>query len=290
MIGALAIAAATAAAWPPAGALEQVPAKRYQVVRDVVYGDGEGVPLKLDLYLPMKKPKRPMPLVVFIHGGGWEAGDKSMGHGGAYAARGWAFASVGYRLSPRYRFPTFLHDVKCAVRYLRAHAKAHGTDPGHIGVWGQSAGGHLALMLGLTAGEPAFEGRGGWAGASSRVQAIVDMFGPTDLQAPNWPAPLQATIRRGFGPTEPELRFGSPMTYLRRDLPPTLVLHGRQDPVVPLDQSQRLVQRLKALKAPVDFVLVEQAGHAFGPTTRPTGDQLDARVAAFFTRWLAPAR
>jgi acetyl esterase/lipase len=172
-----------AAVQPARGAGEAPP--DVQFTRDLVYGHGGEEELKLDLARPANPNAKRLPCVVFIHGGAWSAGQR-----GAHdedirrmAGLGYVAATVDYRLAPTHRFPAQVQDVKCAVRYLRAHAEQYGLDPDRIAAWGVSAGAHLALMLGVTQKSDGLEGDGGWPEQSSAVQAVVAFYPRTDLTA-----------------------------------------------------------------------------------------------------------
>lgn len=262
---------------------QQVPAD-VEVIRDVEYGKGGGVSLKLDIIRPTTQPKDPMPVVVFIHGGGWSAGDKEGGiqHLTPLARKGYFTATINYRLTGIAPFPAQIEDCKCAIRWMRAHAKQYNADPRRIGVWGGSAGGHLVALLGTSAGVRELEGTGGWPGYSSRVQAVCDWFGPTDFLY--WAeevtkkgidiAKLENEVAGGaisklfggpFSSKQDLARQASPITYVSKDDPPFLIMHGDQDNLVPPSQSQVFHDALK--KAGVDSTLkiLEGAGHGFGP-------------------------
>src|SRR3954451_7438253 len=182
------------AAAPPARGAGEAPAD-VQFTRDVVFGKGGGEELKLNLARPADAARKRLPCVVFIHGGAWSAGDRAA-HADdirRLAALGYVAATGDYRLAPKHPFPAQVQDVKCAVRFLRAHAEPYGLDPDHIGAWGVSAGGHLALMLGVTQKEDGLEGDGGWPEQSSAVQAVIAFYPRTDLTAGDFiPAVRQA--------------------------------------------------------------------------------------------------
>ncbi len=154
-----------------------------KLLHDVKYGESGGVPLLMNITIPDHAPKKPVPVVVFYHGGGWSGGTREdmMSRCPLVTQLGYVGASVEYRLSAVAPFPAQIQDSKCAVRYLRANAAKYGIDPNRIAVWGCSAGGHLAALMGLTEGIGEFEGDGGYPNASSRVQMVIDCFGPTDF-------------------------------------------------------------------------------------------------------------
>jgi acetyl esterase/lipase len=148
--------------------------------RNIVYATPNGIPLTLDLYLP-RNAAQPPPVLIWIHGGGWEGGSKENGCPVSLAQTGFAYASINYRLSEQAIFPAQIYDCKAAVRWVRAHASEYRYNADKIGVVGASAGGHLAALLGTTNDEPQFEGNEGNPGVSSSVQAVVDYFGPSDF-------------------------------------------------------------------------------------------------------------
>src|SRR4051794_10257244 len=160
-----------------------------QFTRDVVFGKGGGEDLKLNLARPTRPYAKGLPCVVFIHGGAWSAGDRAAHDADIrpMAEHGYVGVTVDYRLAPKHRFPAQVEDVKCAVRFLRAHAEQYGIDPDRIAVWGVSAGAHLALMLGVTQKEDGLEGDGGWPEQSSAVQAVVAFYPRTDLAGADFP-------------------------------------------------------------------------------------------------------
>ena len=154
-----------------------------KALRDIPYVESGHARNRLDLYLP-EKVDHPLPIVVWIHGGGWQAGNKGQRCPAIpLAAAGYAVASINYRLSQHALFPAQLEDCKAAIRWLRANAAQYHFDPKHVGVWGLSAGGHLAGLLGTTGGMKEFEGKGGNLDQSSRVQAVADWCGPMDFTA-----------------------------------------------------------------------------------------------------------
>ncbi len=260
---------------------------------DITYCTMDGVPLKMDLYFPEKSQGTAQALIYF-HGGSFTSGDKRKGSGvidiPAMTARGYAVAAVNYRLMPDHRFPAEVLDGKCAIRFLRAHAIEYNLRVDKMGIWGGSAGGHLATMIGLTDGEPDFEA-GEYLEQSSRVDVVVEMFGPTDLTLPmSW---LQRLImRRAFGTDDPKAEIllqASPVRYVTKNTPPFLILHGEQDSAVPLEQAQVFYQKLRDAGNTVTLVSVKNANHNFKPTggaIQPTRQEISTQMADFFDRWL----
>src|SRR5688500_8356086 len=179
---ALAAPAAAQPKPPPGPAAAALPAG-VTIERDIAYvphGDPSQV---LDIYLPKEKPSKPLPLVVWIHGGGWKGGSKANAPSAAMVPMGYIAASVEYRFSQKAVFPAQLQDCKAAIRWLRANSKKYNIDPERIGVWGSSAGGHLVALLGTTGGSKDFPPIGGNEDQSDRVQAVCDFFGPADFTA-----------------------------------------------------------------------------------------------------------
>lgn len=261
------------------------------VLRDIEYAHVGAKSLRLDLYLPRREPGARLPVVVWIHGGGWRGGDKGRTRAPHVLGEGYAVASIGYRLSQEATFPAQIHDCKAAIRWLRAHADRYGLDPERIGAWGSSAGGHLAALLGTSGGVAELEGTvGGNLEYSSRVQAVCDFFGPADLLAvlePGaWPSHASPTSAESLllgGPVAERVdlaRLASPVTHVSTDDPPFLIVHGDQDRVVPLDQSERLHRALTAAGVESTLHVVKGAGHGF----RDPG--VDALVGEFFDRHL----
>lgn len=280
----------------PTGPTPTPPARAEDVERSVTYCARDGVALLMDVYYPERRADR-MPVVLFLHAGAWVLGDKLNTGGiidfGELLARGYVVASIDYGLAPDFTFPAQIENVKCAVRYLRAEASQHSIDPERIGVWGASAGGHLAALLGVTAGDETFEGTGGHESQSSEVQAVVDLFGPADLEATGFVPDADNVARTvfgadGAGPSERLAQF-SPVRYVSTDDPPFLIIHGDVDGVVPLPQSQALVMKLQEAGVPVILVVVRNGGHGLTPGERPMdpdaesiqriiGDFLDAHL------------
>ncbi|NLV73076.1 MAG: alpha/beta hydrolase [Chloroflexi bacterium] len=267
---------------------------------DLVYGQADGKELLLDLYVPLN-PIRQVQLIVYVHGGGWAGLDR---HWCPYAmrmlAQEYAVASIDYRLIHQAPFPACLHDCKAAVRWLRANAAAYGYDPERIGAWGDSAGGHLVAMLGLTAGVADLEGDSGTPGISSAVQAVCNYYGPADLERlPGYPAdppwggePCWWQRFLGADPAvDPDVaRRASPVTYASRKAAPMLIVHGDKDTTVLLSQSVALYEALWQAGADVQLHVVHGGDHLsyeHRVTDLPwlTGE-VDQLVDAFFYRTL----
>ncbi|MEW6404428.1 MAG: alpha/beta hydrolase [Chloroflexota bacterium] len=255
---------------------------------DVTYCTVDGVDLKMDVYFPSAM-NGPAPAVVYVHGGGWRSGDKRSGVGTAEFSglntTGFVVFALNYRLAPDYRFPAMIEDVKCAVRSIRAHAAEYNIDPDRIGAFGGSAGGHLVAMLGTTDASAGFD-VGQYLEYSSRVHAVVDMFGPTDLTLQ---FSDEQTQRASHVFTEDQLVMASPVTYITPDDPPFLILQGDKDRVVPPEQSQVLYDRLVGGGVEAQLVMVENAGHGFNPVDgeiSPKRAELALMILSFFSQHL----
>ncbi len=293
-------AAPAATATPVARATTQlstaqtIEAKAGATYKDVTYCTPDGVAQKMDVLYPRTIGEKPLPVAVYIHGGGWTSGDKASGAGlldtREILARGYVVVSLNYRLAPEYKWPAQITDVKCAIRHLRANAGMYKIDPNKIGVWGGSAGGHLVTMLGTTDKSAGFD-VGEYLDQSSRVQVVVDEFGPADLPK-MFTANAQVVAGRIFGSTsrdDPILVKASPVTYITSDDPPFLILQGDQDQVVPMEQSQILHERLKAGGVQSTLVIVKNAGHGFTPdggAISPSRTELSKMIADFFDQYL----
>jgi acetyl esterase/lipase len=287
----------------PAGASppRDLPAGQMSTVE---YCRPERAPLAMDLYMPpaAARSERPAPVALYVHGGGlW--GDRKMyglgarqaNHEGALFtplllqlnARGFVVASIDYRLPPGTPWPAQIEDAKCAVRFLRAHAPGLGIDPGRIGVWGSSGGGHLSSLLGLTRPKAGFD-RGQYLDQSSAVQAVVDMFGIADLNDIDDAAPFARFILlTAFGSSTAVRRSASPITYATPGAPPFLILHGTEDTMIPSRQSAELAQRLQTADVPTTLVEVAGAEHSLTtPGQQPSPDELTATVVNFFVATL----
>ena len=218
---------------------------------NIEYGTGGERKLQLDLYLPKGRTEA-TPAIIFIHGGAWKGGKRSdmKFYCVKFAEKGYVTATVTYRLTGEAPFPAAVHDVKCAVRWLRAHAAQYQVDPKRIAVSGNSAGGHLSMMVGYS-DDPALEGNGGHDDISSRVSAVVNFYGPTDLTTDF--AKKQGVVEDFMGGKSfdeaPDLyKLASPLFHLTKDDPPTLIFHGTIDSTVPITQADKLAEELKELR------------------------------------------
>jgi len=240
------------------------------VYRDLPYVTNGHERQKLDLFLPRTGEK--LPLIIRIHGGAWLSGSKEGEWPQDYVRYGYAVARINYRLSQHAIFPAQIEDCKAAVRYLRANAQKYNLDPNRFGVWGPSAGGHLVAMLGTTGDVNEFD-VGENIGVSSRVQAVVDYFGPTDLLQMDAHRIPDGMVHNTADSPESKLIGGpvqdnpekaakaNPITYITKDDPPFLIIHGDKDPLVPHHQSELLEAALKKAGVPVTFYTVKGGGH-----------------------------
>jgi acetyl esterase/lipase len=238
--------------------------------RDLPYVTNGHERQRLDLYLP--RDGKDLPLIVYVHGGAWLGGSKANPVPLPYLADGYAVASINYRLSQHALFPAQIEDCKAAVRWLRLNAAQYGLDPNRFAAWGESAGGHLSAMLGTTADAKEFE-VGENLTASSRVQAVVDFFGPTDLlqmDAHRLPtgqvhdtadSPESKLVGGPIQENKDKVAKTNPITYVTQDDPPFLIVHGDADPLVPHHQSELLEAALKKAGVQVTFYTVKGGGH-----------------------------
>lgn len=265
-----------------------------EVARSIVTGTGGGRPMHIAIARPTKPDKSPMPVVLWVHGGGWRRGSYE-NLPDWLAGQGYLVGSVEYRLSEESKWPAQIEDCKLAVRWLRANAEQLNIDPNRIGCWGTSAGGHLVAMLGTTAGDPAFEGSGGCAGVSSAVQAVADYCGPSDFTAPEVLQKDKSRENMSFLLTksfeeDPDLwKQASPIFHVKAGAAPFLIMHGDSDKVVSPKQSERMADALKNAKLPVEYVSVKGGGHTFwrdGSAVEPNEEQIKTALLAFFEKHL----
>ena len=262
--------------------------------RDVTYCNSQ----TLDVYVPSSAATRPLPLAIFVHGAGLTAGDKGYLNPtflNALARAGFAVASLNYRLAtaslnyrfaPSYPFPAQIEDVKCGIRYLRAHAQAYDINPNKIFAFGTSYGGMLVALAALTGGHSNFD-VGPYITTSSAITAAVDMFGPADL--PGWISSQDFHI--AFGSNRANLVLASPVHYVTANAPPILIVQGTADTEVPESQSVELYRKLSASGDQTRLILVQQMGHMFAQAGSqpidPSLTQISADMVSWFERYRA---
>tara|TARA_R110002096_G_scaffold147671_33_gene307967 strand:- start:3920 stop:4789 length:870 start_codon:yes stop_codon:yes gene_type:complete len=247
-----------------------------ELLEKIAIAKPDGVELFLDLHMP--KGIEAPPLLLFIHGGGWQSGDRKRCRLNWVANHGYAVASVEYRLSSEALFPAQIHDCKGALRWLRANAGDYGYDASRVVVAGTSAGGHLAALMGTSGGVTDLEGTtAGHADQSSRVQGVIDYYGPSDFvkRSENQPAktdePEGGVYKLLGGPVKENLeaaRIASPATYISDDDPPLLIFHGDKDRTVFLDQSEWFAKLYGEAGLDVHLEVVNGSGHGWKRTPR----------------------
>lgn len=263
---------------------------RLRVLRDLPYVTNGHERQRLDLFLPADDGS-PRPLVVWVHGGGWEKGSKDGCPAKLMVARGYAVASIGYRLSQHATYPAQIEDCKAAIRWLRAHAQEYGLDPKRVGAWGASAGGHLVALLGTTGHLRDFD-VGEHLDQSSRVQCVLDWFGPADFLnygEPRWkgldfPRSVVGKLLGGGVSENPDrARRASPVYFVKPDAAPFLIMQGDKDNLVPLQQSELLHAALQKAGVESRLQVLPGAGHGGGAFTSVESLKL---MADFFDKHL----
>ncbi len=256
---------------------------------DLEYSNPDNQHLMVDLARP-SKGDGPFPAVLLIHGGGFRAGNRH-GYDGLcmrLAQNGYVAATVEYRLAPKYQFPAAVYDCKAAVRWLRANAAKFHIDPARVGVAGGSAGGHLALFLGVTGDVKKFDGDGGNPDQSSKVACVVSFYGPSDFTKSYGHSKDAAEVLPLFlgGDLEKEHRRhieASPLYWVTPDAPPTLCIHGTKDDYVAYEQAGWIVDKLKAADVEAELLTIEGAGHGFRGQDEEKAEQA---MIAFFDKHL----
>ncbi len=272
-------------------------------LQTITYCSPDNVPQLMDIYTPLQATgDAAMPLVEMVHGGGWTSGSKAtintiqpvpevpvalIG----LLSQGFVVTSINYRLAPQYRFPASIEDVKCSMRYLRAHATQYHIDPDRIGLMGSSAGGHLVSLAGL-AGSSAGWDVGEYTGQSSAVQAVIDMFGPEYLASGIGNPAIGAPGIFGFDPQA--LHLASPPRYIANTPntdPPFLILQGDKDRTVPPFHSLQFYNQLLVAGQPTILQMIQNAGHEFVPVPQntdiiPSADQISNMMIQFFVKYL----
>ena len=236
---------------------------------DVEYGKAGDVSLQMDIAQP-EKADGLRPCVVVIHGGGWRGGDRHAHTSICFqlAQRGYVAATISYRFAPAHTFPAQIEDAKCAVRFLRANAEKYQIDKERIGAIGASAGAHLSMLLGVMDEEDGLEGTGGSADESSKVQAVVSFFGPTDLAGDDTPEVTKGIIKDFLGGTAKEkadvYRQASPLIYVTSGDAPILLLQGTKDPLVPHSQAYKMADAMTEKRIPGRVIVYVGGAHGWG--------------------------
>lgn len=267
----------------PIGAVKA--GEEIQFDQGLEYSRPEGVSLQLNMARP-KNAKGPLPCILCIHGGGFRAGKRESYDNliRTLAGEGFAAVTISYRLAPQHRFPAAVHDTKAAVRWVRANAAKYGIDPLRIGVTGGSAGGHLAQFLGVTGGVEEFEGKGGNPGVSSRVNCVVNVYGPSDFTKSYGKSVDAAEVLPLFlgGNLETALEAhirSSTLNWVTPNASPTLCIHGTEDKYVAHEQAVWLVERLKKCGVEAELLTLQGAGHGFKGKDAEVADRA---LIAFF--------
>ncbi|MDP9237091.1 MAG: alpha/beta hydrolase [Chloroflexota bacterium] len=262
---------------------------RVTVERDVVFGRGGDRELKCNVYMPPQEGTD-RPSVLLVHGGGWVQGDRSQLHGyGILLGRiGYVCVATEYRLAPASKWPAQIQDVKAALRWMRANSGRLGIDPKKISVSGNSAGGHLSLMIAGTQNMAEFEGEGGNAGAGTEVAACIAFYPPARLYVDSDVQPLREELSFLFGRGYDieKARAASPITYASASFPPTLLIHGNKDELVPSEASFEMYRALHAAGVGVELHMYDGAPHGFDAIP-DFGRQCAAIMSLFLDRNVA---
>lgn len=262
-------------------------------VPNIEYSNPDGQHLQLDMARP-KTGDGPFPAIACIHGGGFRAGTRQ-GYDGLcirLAQQGYIAVTASYRLAPKYQFPAAIHDVKAAIRWLRANAKKYKIDPDRIGVTGGSAGGHLAQFLGVTADLKRFEGDGGNAEQSSQVACVVNYYGPSDFtksygKSVDAAEVLPLWLGGNLEQARPKHILASPLYWVTPNAAPTLCIHGTEDKYVAHEQAVWLIDKLKAAGVEAELLTLEGAGHGF---KGKDAEKAENAMLDFFAKRLAVSR
>jgi acetyl esterase/lipase len=268
----------------------QVIPGRVEVEEGVVFGRGGGRDLRCDVYTPPGGVPSNAPGLLIVHGGGWRDGDRTQLRGYAIRMARLGFVCVAneYRLLGESPWPAMIHDTKAALRWMRANHARLGVDPDRISVTGNSAGGHLSLLVAATPNLPEFEGDGGNPGVSTAVKAAIGFYPVTDfLDAAG--KPTVAPFLFGDRPQAEVARAASPITYVRADFPPTLFIHGNKDTVVDVGQSTSMYDALQRAGVPAELHVFAEQPHAFDAAL-PFARVCVEEMALFLERYVvAPA-
>ena len=267
----------------------------FKVMQDISYAGTDNARQTLDLALPIKRTSdKPLPVIAFIHGGGWRGGNKDGGLNrisGFLKSGNYAGVSIGYRLSNEAKWPAQIHDCKAAIRWVKANAVKHGLDGSKIAVHGTSAGGHLVAMLGTSASVKAMDGSiGAYTSQSTKVACVVDYFGPTNfLRMNDFESRIDHDAKgspEGLligGPVQDNKKktlTADPISYVSKEDSPFLIMHGTKDMAVPYNQSVILHSALKKIGVPSALLTVTGGGHGVG------GGVLNEHLQKFFDHHL----
>ncbi len=279
------------AVFSPAYAQETVPAG-VVFEKNIEYSNPDDQHLQLNVARP-KDGVGPFPAVICIHGGGFRAGTRESYNGLCLqlAERGYVAVTVSYRLSPKFQFPAAVHDVKAAVRWMRANAEKYQMDPDRIGTTGGSAGGHLAQFLGVTSGVKRFEGDGGNAEYSSHVKCVVNFYGPSDFTK-SYDASVDAkdVLPLFLGGNLEQERHrhieSSPLYWVTPEAAPTLFVHGTKDAYVAHEQAEWIVERMKAADVEATLMTIEDGDHGFRTSSPEVKEKIEKARFEFFEKHL----
>ena len=258
---------------------------RVAIEEGVVFGTGGGRDLRCDIFTPPGEGTN-RPAVLLVHGGGWSGGDRTQlkGYGILLGRHGFVSVACEYRLSGEAHWPAQIHDVKAALRWMRANSDRLGIDPSRIAVSGNSAGGHLVLMMGGTPNVAEFEGDGGNPGIDTSVSAVLSFYPPTEFGAPD---ALSGAVSALMGPNaEAEaVRKAAPMAWANAEFPPTAFFHGTKDELVPVEASLKMYRALSAAGVSAELHVYADQPHAFdGPAA--FGRQCAEIMALFLKRYV----
>lgn len=260
--------------------------RRVTIEEGVVVGTGGGRDLHADVFTPPGLVQD-APAVLLVHGGGWRTGDRTQlrGYGVLLGREGYVCVACEYRLTPEASWPDHIHDVKAALRWMRANASKLGIDPSRIAIEGNSAGAHLALLAAGTANLPEFEGEGGNPGVGTEVAAAIGVYAPTAFYLGDHVRggiPLLALTESGSAEIA---AAAAPLTYVAPGFPPTMLIHGTADELVPPLASLVMYEALVKAKVPVELHMYAEQAHAFDAEPR-FGRQCAAEMKLFLDRYV----
>lgn len=260
------------------------PPEGIEETKDIVYCTVGDTELKMDICRP-KGVTTPRPAIIFIHGGGWSGGDRAIMALYTYhfAEKGYVTATISYRFSGKAPFPAAVSDAKCAVRFLKANAEKYGIDPDNIAASGNSAGGHLSMMMGYSSDVPELESDCAIPSTDSSIKAVINFYGPTDLTTDF--AISMGVVKKFIGKpyedAKEAYKLASPLTHLTPDDPPTLIFQGTVDDIVPVSQADILAAKLQELGIPYEYDRVEGWPH-----TMDLAAEVNARCVVLMERFL----